>query len=212
MYAQNITPVENQFIRDTEIAGRSGTELITGVLSGLVLLGLIIGIVAYFLMFLVGGIGWITSSGDRARAEAARGKVTSALVGVTILLSLFAIVNILGCLFGASFTNLNIGPLNITAGDSPFCPAVQPLPVPARGGIVPPEEENPPADPPNTCGGTLGSVNPNCPCGGPALGKCAELNICAPGSFGVCFVCTATGWVQAEPGPTCAPITCHDCP
>jgi uncharacterized membrane protein YtjA (UPF0391 family) len=48
------------------------------------------------LVYLVwGGIQWITSGGDKAGTEAARGKITGAIVGIIIVAVAFAIYTVL---------------------------------------------------------------------------------------------------------------------
>ncbi len=53
------------------------------------------------LIYLVwGGIQWITSGGDKAGTEAARGKLTGAIVGIIIVAVAFAIYTILANFVG----------------------------------------------------------------------------------------------------------------
>jgi len=82
-------------------------RLLPALISG----GLIAGAVIFFIMLLIGAIQWITSGGNKAATEAARGRITNALVGLIILLSLFAIANLIGTFFGVNILRLNLGPL-----------------------------------------------------------------------------------------------------
>lgn len=51
-------------------------------------------------MLVTGGVRWITSGGDKAATEAARGQLTAALVGLVIVFSAWALVRIVGTFFG----------------------------------------------------------------------------------------------------------------
>lgn len=53
-----------------------------------------------FVYLLLGGLQWITSGGDKMAATAARDKITSALVGLIIIVAAFAITLILEKVFG----------------------------------------------------------------------------------------------------------------
>ncbi|MDQ3098324.1 MAG: hypothetical protein M3Q44_01105 [bacterium] len=61
----------------------------------------VMGLVFFFALILVliylvwGGIQWITSGGDKAGTEAARGKITGAIVGIIIVAVAFAIYRLL---------------------------------------------------------------------------------------------------------------------
>jgi hypothetical protein len=52
-----------------------------------------LGALAVFGYFLWGSVEWIMSSGEKSKIEAARGKMTNAVVGLVILLGLGAIVS-----------------------------------------------------------------------------------------------------------------------
>jgi membrane associated rhomboid family serine protease len=67
----------------------------------------VINLVFFFALILVliyliwGGIQWITSGGDKAGTEAARGKITGAIVGIIIVAVAYAIYTILVQFVGA---------------------------------------------------------------------------------------------------------------
>jgi len=66
------------------------------------------GAIIFFIMLLSGGIRWIASGGDKTRLEGARGQITHALIGLVILLSAFAIIKLIGTLFGVDLLNLSL--------------------------------------------------------------------------------------------------------
>jgi hypothetical protein len=55
-----------------------------------------------FIFLLIGGLQWITSGGDKAAAQAARDRITSALVGLVIVVAAFALMLIIERVFGVS--------------------------------------------------------------------------------------------------------------
>lgn len=78
-------------------------------LSAVVGLLLIISALLAFFFLILGGIQWITSGGDKAGMEAARNKITHAIVGLIIVGAAWAVMilvqNFLGVtIIGSSFT------------------------------------------------------------------------------------------------------------
>lgn len=164
------------------LSGLSGVGFLQRLLPALVAGGLVIGVVIFFFMLLIGAIQWITSGGDKAAAEAARGKITNAIVGLVILLSLFAIIQLLETFFGISLMQLDIGPLIIgSAGNG-------------GNGVTPPP----------------GVGNAACPCSAALGGGCATTGTVAVGPASECYRCTAGGWSRIE--GSCSPISCGLCP
>ncbi|OGD10150.1 hypothetical protein A2397_03850 [Candidatus Amesbacteria bacterium RIFOXYB1_FULL_44_23] len=65
-----------------------------------------------FIYLLMGGMQWITSSGDKDAAEKARKKIMYALVGLSITFSSYALLYIVRILFGVNLVQVvinNIG-------------------------------------------------------------------------------------------------------
>lgn len=71
-----------------------------GIIQALISLVLIIAAIIFFFMLVIGGIRWITSGGDKAQTEAARGQLTAALIGLVVVFSAWAILQILQRFFG----------------------------------------------------------------------------------------------------------------
>jgi hypothetical protein len=101
----------------------SGWDFINGILPRLILLGFIIGAVAFFFMLLLGGVAWISSAGDKQKIEDARRKILHAFIGLFILFLLFVIVRIINTFFGICIGGLcggGSGPLPLSPG-APGC-------------------------------------------------------------------------------------------
>lgn len=85
------------------------TEGLAGQLTGLTLPGivtaairfiLVIAALVFFFILVVGGIRWIVSGGDKAGTEAARSQITNALIGLVIVFSAWAILQLIKVFFG----------------------------------------------------------------------------------------------------------------
>lgn len=87
----NPTEITNPALTE-RLRSLTGEVFLGKFISNLISLFLIIGAIMAFFLLLIGGIQWMTSGGDKAGIEAARGKITSALVGLLILFSAWAII------------------------------------------------------------------------------------------------------------------------
>ena len=83
-----------------ELSDTSGPAFLQNILQLAIRLFFVVGAVIFFFMMLIGGIKWISAGGDKARLEGAQKQITHALVGLAILLSTFAIIKLVGYLFG----------------------------------------------------------------------------------------------------------------
>lgn len=182
--AQNVT---NPFLGN---AGQTGGATFFGrFIPNLFNLVFIVGLVIFVFVFIYGAIQWITSGGDANQVAVARGKVISAVVGLILLLSLFAILNLVECFFGVGIRHYQIGPLNLTPVGQAVC---------VGGGS-------------GSSGGSGGYTgNSNCPCSAALGGGCASTGQIAVGPGSACYQCTSSGWIPS--GGSCSPITCGTCP
>lgn len=105
-------PITNPALRPS-LQGKSGIEFLQSFLPALVGLGFVIGSITFFFVLLTGAIQWITSGGDKAGLEAAKGKIINAFVGLFLLFCLFAVLKVLEDFFGINILVLDIGPLKI---------------------------------------------------------------------------------------------------
>ena len=86
----------------------TGSAFLRNILQGGIRLAFVIGAIIFFFMLLIGGIGWISAGGDKARLEGAQKRITHALVGLAILLSTFAIIQLVGYLFGIDLLKITL--------------------------------------------------------------------------------------------------------
>jgi len=83
------------------------TDLINAVVGSFFAVVWVVAIV--FLAY--GGLLWITSAGDKNKAETAKGALTDALIGIVIILGINVITSLLGSLLGGgqSVTTPSVG-------------------------------------------------------------------------------------------------------
>lgn len=94
--------IENALLKSGFIPGYTISLLIRTFIT----LGFIVGIVAFVIYFIIGAIKWISSGGDKGRVQEAKSQITHALIGLTILLSLYIITSLVGNIFGIDLLNL----------------------------------------------------------------------------------------------------------
>lgn len=73
---------------------------VSGMVSGAISLVLIIVSLIFFFILVIGGLKWITSGGDEKKVAAARAQITNALIGLVIVFAAWAIMKLIGSLFG----------------------------------------------------------------------------------------------------------------
>lgn len=79
--------------------GPSGVILI---IRGIISLMMLVGFMGGLFCLIISAIGYISSGGDPKAAAAARGRIMACIVGIMVLLSIFAIVFFLQIFFGTN--------------------------------------------------------------------------------------------------------------
>lgn len=100
----------------------TGEFFLGNFISLLITILLIGGVIVFLFMLLMGGIQWMTSSGDKAGVEAARGRIIHALIGLLILFSAWAIILLIENFFGITILG---GPIELPSL-IPSAPAPEP--------------------------------------------------------------------------------------
>ena len=83
------------------------TDLGKLISNGISLL-MIIAAIATFFYLVWGGLEWITSGGEKTGTEAAKSKITSAFIGLFIVFSAWAIMNVFEKFFGICILGCDI--------------------------------------------------------------------------------------------------------
>ncbi len=73
-----------------------------GIIQAFIRLILIVAFVVAFIVLLIGGVRWILAGGDKAAMESARGMVTGAVIGLFLVLSVWAIIVLIETFFGVN--------------------------------------------------------------------------------------------------------------
>jgi hypothetical protein len=73
---------------------------VSGMISGAISLVLIAVALIFFFILVIGGLRWITSGGDEKKVAAARAQITNALIGLVIVFAAWAIMKLIGSVFG----------------------------------------------------------------------------------------------------------------
>jgi uncharacterized MnhB-related membrane protein len=85
-----------------------GAEILGRIISAAVGFFIVIGFIMAFLYLVLGASNWITAAGDKTKLEKAQQQITQALIGLIILVSVFAIAKMLGEFTGIGFPNLTL--------------------------------------------------------------------------------------------------------
>ena len=77
-----------------------GKLTVNNMVSGAISMVLIVVSLIFFFILVLGGLKWITSGGDEKKVAAARGQITNALIGLVIVFAAWAIMKLIGYVFG----------------------------------------------------------------------------------------------------------------
>ena len=77
-----------------------GNITINNMVSGAITMVLIVVSLIFFFILVIGGLKWITSGGDEKKVAAARTQITNALIGLVIVFAAWAIMKLIGSVFG----------------------------------------------------------------------------------------------------------------
>lgn len=101
------TDITNPALSDS-LQSLSGAQFLQGLVQVFVSIGLAAGGIFFFFQFITGGINWINSGGDKQKLEAARERLMNAIIGLIILLSIFAIITFIQQVLGFDILLLQI--------------------------------------------------------------------------------------------------------
>ena len=96
-----------------DLGKNTGVSFFQKLVPSLVSLALIIGALIFLFNLIFGAIQWMSSGGDKQGLEAAKGRISNALIGLVILFAVFAIIQLIEYFFHVSILTLDIGKLVI---------------------------------------------------------------------------------------------------
>ncbi len=88
-----------------------GIAFFTTFVARLIGIIFVVGAIAFFFMFLLGAVRWITSGGDKGQVESARAQITQALTGLIVMFSIWAIATLLEEVLGFNILSLDVAGL-----------------------------------------------------------------------------------------------------
>jgi amino acid transporter len=80
--------------------GKEAGTLLTNLLSSIITTLTVVASLAFSIYFIIGGIKWITSGGDKTKAEEAKTQMTQAAIGLIIVVVSFFIIGIISNVLG----------------------------------------------------------------------------------------------------------------
>lgn len=86
----------------------AGVKDIGKLLSAGINVAMIIAAILTFTFLVWGGIQWIISGGDKTQTQAARDRITMALVGLGIVAAAWALMKVIGYFFGVDVFSFTI--------------------------------------------------------------------------------------------------------
>jgi hypothetical protein len=95
------------------MGSEGGSAFFANFLPRAVVLSFIVGALIFFFMFVTGAIQWIGSGGDKQKLESARERITSALIGIVLLFTAYAVIRFVGNFLGIDILILDINQLRI---------------------------------------------------------------------------------------------------
>ena len=99
VYAVTVTPGVLQIVPDDNfIKAIDAGSLISSLIS----IFIIISFIAAFFFLLQGAFQWITSGGDEGKVEAARNRITQAIVGLVIVVAVWALFGLVEDFLGVN--------------------------------------------------------------------------------------------------------------
>lgn len=101
-----MTPTPQIVDIGAEVNGFFGYTCIGPLISNLIAVAFIVAAIAFFVFLVIGGMEWLTSGGDKAKVQTAQQRISSALIGLTIVAASYAIFLLVTNFFGIDLSQL----------------------------------------------------------------------------------------------------------
>ena len=111
-YVPPTGPIRNPGL-STNLQALNGSEFVSRFFPMLVTIFFVIGAIIFVFVFLLGAIQWINAGGDKGKLESAKDKITQAIIGIFVLLSVFAIINLVEIFFDTDLTYFDINNIKL---------------------------------------------------------------------------------------------------
>ena len=77
-----------------------GASALANFISTVIGVMTIIAFIWFIFQLFIGAVGWLSSGGDKARLQEAQKKITTSIIGLTIVISAIFLIKIIGVIFG----------------------------------------------------------------------------------------------------------------
>jgi hypothetical protein len=173
-----INPIGNPVLAPNFQSMTNGFTYINTLLPTIITIGFIIGAVVFIFIFISGALGWVTAGGDKVKLEAARSRITHAIVGLVIMLLVWFIIQLVNYILGVNIGLVGFPPPPPSPPAFPTVTPIQtPTPTPGAGTCVNgssscacacgpgqvPDPSQPCVQNYPSCGGTCGCLTYNYP-------------------------------------------------
>ena len=85
-----------------------GDTIFGRIIGAVVGMFIVVGFIATLIYLLIGGMAWLTASGDKTKLQMARDRITQAILGLIIIVSIWAIMTLIGEFTGLGFPILSL--------------------------------------------------------------------------------------------------------
>jgi hypothetical protein len=121
LIAQN--EITNPAVAATFGTGATNTAL-TNVIATVWRTAITLGGLALLVMLIMGALNWVTSGGDKSKVEAARERMTQAVIGMLVLVGTVAISAFIGAMLGINLLQPNFADNLNGAGGNVVTPCI----------------------------------------------------------------------------------------
>lgn len=105
---QSLSQITNPFV---ETSAKDPFEFFRSFVAELINIALVVAAIIFIFVMIIGGITWMSSGGDKQKVEAAQSHVSNGLIGLLIVLAVFAFLGLIETLFDIDILTLDIGKL-----------------------------------------------------------------------------------------------------
>ncbi|HUW21183.1 MAG TPA: hypothetical protein VMW41_00810 [Candidatus Bathyarchaeia archaeon] len=99
-----------------EAGSGEGAQILSRLISIILSALLIMGVIFFMTNFILGAYRWISGGHDKSYIQEARDRVSHAIIGLVILFSVFAIIRLIGDIFGLNLMKLSIPTISDVGG------------------------------------------------------------------------------------------------
>ncbi|RJR15716.1 hypothetical protein C4579_01405 [Candidatus Microgenomates bacterium] len=87
----------------TDAGNPASLNAIASVISTIIGLITIIAALFFMMQFVIGGLNWISSSGDKQRLQEAQGRISQGIIGLIVVVAAYGVMTIISTVLGFDF-------------------------------------------------------------------------------------------------------------